>query len=138
MQPQPVTRKLEAGLGFEVPSSGFGVPGSPDEAAIFVAGAFARTPEFAGPEQFAGVGVDTRSDIYSLGVALWQVTASNPEPRTRNLLARHLGTTPLNAIHNLTRRLLHFAEVFNAWVDSSLGRLNVRSEVMTERKLQLK
>ena len=72
MQPQPVTGKLEAGLGFEV-------PGSPDEAAIFVAGAFARTPEFA------GVGVDIRSDINSLGVTLWQVTAPNPEPRTRNL-----------------------------------------------------
>src|SRR5215469_1538717 len=32
-----------------------------------------RTPEFASPEHFAGVGVDIRSDLYSLGVTLWEM-----------------------------------------------------------------
>src|SRR6516225_9313319 len=45
----------------------------PAEAAISMPGVFAGTPEFASPEQFAGVPVDIRSDIYSLGATLWEM-----------------------------------------------------------------
>jgi serine/threonine protein kinase len=52
---------------------------SASEAGISSPGTFAGTPEFASPEQFAGVGVDIRSDLYSLGVTLWvMVTGQTP------------------------------------------------------------
>src|SRR5271157_5347405 len=62
-----VTAKIiDLGLAKEVNQ-----PGS--QTAISMPGGFVGTPEFASPEQFAGVGVDIRSDLYSLGVALWEM-----------------------------------------------------------------
>ena len=46
---------------------------SASEAGISSPGVFAGTPEFASPEQFAGVQVDIRSDLYSFGVTLWEM-----------------------------------------------------------------
>jgi serine/threonine protein kinase len=63
-----VTAKI-IDLGLAKPASDT----QPAEAAISTPGAFAGTPEFASPEQFAGVSVDIRSDLYSLGVVLWEM-----------------------------------------------------------------
>jgi hypothetical protein len=46
-------------------------PGS--QTAISTPGGFVGTPDFASPEQFAGVQVDIRSDLYSLGATLWKM-----------------------------------------------------------------
>jgi serine/threonine protein kinase len=62
-----VTAKI-IDLGLAKPAN---EPGS--QPAISTPGAFVGTPEFASPEQFAGVDVDIRSDIYSLGAMLWEM-----------------------------------------------------------------
>jgi tetratricopeptide (TPR) repeat protein len=68
-----ITAKIiDLGLAKEVTEPSF-------QTAISTPGGFVGTPEFASPEQFAGVGVDIRSDLYSLGVTLWvMVTGQTP------------------------------------------------------------
>ena len=43
------------------------------EETISTAGGFLGTPGYASPEQFAGTGTDIRSDLYSLGITLWEM-----------------------------------------------------------------
>jgi serine/threonine protein kinase len=68
-----VTAKIiDLGLAKTLDESG-------SEAGISSPGAFVGTPEFASPEQFAGLALDTRSDLYSLGVTLWEMlTGTTP------------------------------------------------------------
>ncbi len=68
---------------------------------------FIGTPAFASPEQFAGAGqspVDTRSDIYSLGVTLWYLfTGGTPfVGRTmEEIRARQTNELPLEQLKGL-------------------------------------
>ena len=48
------------------------------QAGVSAAGAFVGTPEFSSPEQFAGVGVDIRSDVYALGATVWYMLSGKP------------------------------------------------------------
>ena len=65
-------------------------PGS--QIAISIPGGFVGTPDFASPEQFAGVQVDIRSDLYSLGATVWKMlTGQTPFRGTSaELMYRHL------------------------------------------------
>jgi len=47
--------------------------GAVEQDTISTAGSFTGTPGYASPEQFAGIGTDIRSDLYSLGVTLWEM-----------------------------------------------------------------
>jgi serine/threonine protein kinase len=44
-----------------------------EQDSISAAGSFTGTPGYASPEQFAGIGTDIRSDLYSLGITLWDM-----------------------------------------------------------------
>ena len=66
-QPDAATVKIiDLGLAKGVQEAG-------SQPAISMVGVFVGTPEFASPEQFAGVQVDIRSDLYSLGAMLWEM-----------------------------------------------------------------
>ena len=76
-----VRLKEEGGVTAKIIDLGLAktVDESASEAGISSPGLFVGTPEFASPEQFAGVGVDIGSDLYSLGVTLWvMVTGQTP------------------------------------------------------------
>jgi serine/threonine protein kinase len=82
--------------------------------AISTPGAFAGTPEFASPEQFAGVPVDIRSDLYSLGVTLWEMLTGNAPFRGAlgKVMHQHQhAPLPLERLEGLPQPLVVLLEV---------------------------
>ena len=66
------------------------------EDTLSIAGSFIGTPTYASPEQFAGLGADIRSDLYSLGVTLWEMLSGKPPFRgsAAELMDQHQHAEP--------------------------------------------
>jgi tRNA A-37 threonylcarbamoyl transferase component Bud32 len=88
--------------------------GSGAQTTISGSGAFAGTPEFSSPEQILGGEVDIRSDLYSLGVSLWQMlTGQVPFAGSiAVVMAQHQhAALPLEKLHGLPEAVVSLIEV---------------------------
>ncbi|WP_309714315.1 serine/threonine-protein kinase [Armatimonas sp.] len=61
--------------GGQVKLTDFGIARILSESALTVAGQIFGTPSYMSPEQIKGLPIDARSDIFSLGILLWEMTA---------------------------------------------------------------
>jgi len=70
--------------------------GVAEEGSISSAGSFIGTPGYASPEQFAGISTDIRSDLYSLGITLWEMLSGKLpfEGSAAELVYQHQHTAP--------------------------------------------
>jgi serine/threonine protein kinase len=126
---------------------------SASEAGISSPGAFAGTPDFASPEQFAGLSVDIRSDLYSLGVTLWaMVTGQTPfrGPSAEVMYQHQHAPLPLERLTDVpqpvvvllekllekdpARRFQNPAELLNA-IPTIIGAIDARRRI-TRQSLQ--
>jgi serine/threonine protein kinase len=87
------------------------------EDALSIAGSFMGTPAYASPEQFAGLGADTRSDLYSLGVTLWEMLFGKPPFRgsAAELMDQHQhAEPPFEKLRNIPEPIIALLQVLLA------------------------
>ena len=82
-----------------------------------MAGSFIGTPTYASPEQFAGLGTDIRSDLYSLGVTLWEMLSGKPpfHGSAAELMDKHQhAASPLVKLRNIPEPIIALLDVLLA------------------------
>jgi serine/threonine protein kinase len=87
------------------------------EDTLSIAGSFIGTPTYASPEQFAGLGTDIRSDLYSLGVTLWEMLSCKPpfHGSAAELMDRHQHTAlPIEKLKGIPAPIIVLLQVLLA------------------------
>ena len=96
VKPSNIMLTWEEGRLVNVKIIDLGLAKGVTEDSLSMAGGFVGTPVYASPEQFAGLGADIRSDVYSLGVTLWEMVSGKPPfyGSVAELMDQHRHTAP--------------------------------------------
>jgi hypothetical protein len=83
---KPANILLEEGVE-RVTITDFGLARAVDDASLTRSGVIAGTPQYMSPEQAAGMSVDHRSDLFSLGSVLYAMCTGRPPFRADTMIA---------------------------------------------------
>lgn len=84
---KPANVLLEKGIAQKVKITDFGLARAADDASLSISGLIAGTPMYMAPEQASGQALDHRTDLFSLGSVLYQITTGRPPFRAASTVA---------------------------------------------------
>lgn len=84
---KPSNILLEENPGGKVKISDFGLARAVDDASLTTSGLIAGTPMYMSPEQAKGEPLDHRSDLFSVGSVMYQMSSGRPPFRANNTMA---------------------------------------------------
>ncbi|MCE9567292.1 MAG: protein kinase [Planctomycetes bacterium] len=84
---KPSNILIEAGADQKVKITDFGLARAADDATLTRTGVICGTPMFMAPEQAHGAALDHRTDLFSLGSVLYQMTSGRPPFRAPTAIA---------------------------------------------------